>query len=78
MEAADGAEDQAPQAEERVEEANKRVKELLPELKNITQYNPHKHHATPEVTCEMLRARERERESKAKQRRECELWRRKG
>ena len=66
------AEDWAPQAEERVEEANKIVEELLLELENITRCNPHKYHATPEVTCEMLRTRERGKKTKAKQRRECE------
>jgi hypothetical protein len=78
MEAAAEAEDRAPQAEERIEEANRRVEELLLELENITWWSPQKYHATPEVTCEMLRTRERERESKAKQRRECEVWGRKG
>ena len=78
MEAVDEAKDRAPQAEERVEEANRIVEELLLQLENITRCNPQKHHATPEVTCEMLRAREKEKESKAKQRRECKAWRSEG
>ena len=56
MNVADKAEDRVPQAEERVELANRRVKESLLELENITQTNSQKYHATPEVTCEMLRA----------------------
>ena len=58
MKVADEAENRAPQAEERVEETNKRVEELLLELENITRCSPQKYHATPEVNCEMLRARE--------------------
>jgi hypothetical protein len=38
----------------------------LLELENITWYNPQKYHATPELTCKMLRAREREREREEK------------
>ena len=44
MEAADEAEDRAPQAKERVEEANRRVKELLLERENVTWCNPQKCH----------------------------------
>jgi hypothetical protein len=61
MEAADEAEDLAPQAEERVEEANIRVKELLLELEIIARCSPQKYHATLEVIYEMLRARVKER-----------------
>ena len=59
MEATDKVEVRAPQDEERVEEANKRVEELLLKLENMTQCTSQKYHATPKVTCKVLRAKER-------------------
>ena len=42
----------------------------------ISYVATYKYYATLEVTCEMLSAREKKsKKSKAKQRRECEVWR---